>query len=82
ALHVLGRGNCFDVNGQCSSVSAQLSRQFFHEFCEKFVHELHTTWIFLPDVDDLKRAFVVVSVVISWPGVIATFDIAHWDVDS
>ncbi|CAM9502895.1 unnamed protein product, partial [Sphacelaria rigidula] len=55
ALHVLGRGNCFDVNEQCSSVSVQLSQHFFHEFCEKFAHELYTTWIFLPEGDDLKR---------------------------
>ena len=27
----------------------------FREFCDQLVHELHTTWIHLPEGDDLKR---------------------------
>ena len=76
ALHVLGRGNCFDINEQCSSVSVSISQQFFHEFCEKFVHELYTTWIHLPEGDDLKRVMDQYDK-LGFTGAMGSMDVTH-----
>jgi hypothetical protein len=79
-LRLLGRGGPFDDLFDGSGIHENTHRTFFEQFCNKFVSELYTEFIHVPENEELNEVTEIYRK-LGFPGCVGSVDVVHvwWD---
>ncbi|CAM9773868.1 unnamed protein product, partial [Choristocarpus tenellus] len=75
-LQILARGNCFDVIEQLYGISESTAQTTFHRFCECFACDMYSSWIYLPEGEDLGEVMHTYGAE-GFPGAVGSTDVTR-----
>ena len=77
ALRYLGRGWTFDDLEECTAISQEVIRNFFHEFVSFGADNLFKKWVFAPQTVEEIESVTAEYTAAGFPGCIGSMDATH-----